>query len=90
MDLKLQLQTLRKEDSTIDDYLLRIKNIADHLNAICEFVYERDLIFCVMHGLDSIYSSFISSLSMQFGPMTFDEIYSLLLSYERMFEHQSR
>lgn len=90
MDLKLQLQTLCKEGSTIEDFLLHIKNISNQLNAISEFVSEKDLILCVVRDLDSSYNSFISSLSMQSGLMKFDKVHSLLLSYERMLGHQSR
>lgn len=89
MDLKLHLQTIRKEGSTIEDSRIRIKYEANHLTVISETVPKRDLILCVVIGLDISYNFLNSTISMQLRTLKFDEVHSLILSHERMLEHQA-
>lgn len=42
MDLCLQLQTVRKNDSNVDDYIWRIKSIADRLATIGDLIPDSD------------------------------------------------
>lgn len=47
LDLHLQLQTVKKDAMSFEDYVQRIKTIAYHLAAIGEPVSKRYLILCV-------------------------------------------
>lgn len=46
MEWKLQLQTVNKEGSTFDDYVMKLKTLADNIGAIGEPVSCRDLNVC--------------------------------------------
>lgn len=63
MDLKLELQTLWKNNLSVEDYSLKSKAVADILPGI-EEVFERDLILYGVGGLDSEYNSFVSTTIM--------------------------
>lgn len=63
MDLKLELQTLWKNNLSVEDYSLKSKAVADILSGI-EEVFERDLILYGVGGLDSEYNSFVSTTIM--------------------------
>lgn len=63
MDLKLELQTLWKNNLSVEDYSLKSKAVADILSGI-EEVFERDLILYRVGGLDSEYNSFVSTTIM--------------------------
>lgn len=52
MDLRFQLQSMRKNNSKIKEYLVHIKSIADHLATVGEIVPDQDLILCTIIGLD--------------------------------------
>lgn len=84
MDLHLQLQTIQKGNMSMDDYL-QVKELSNHLSTIGELISHKDLILCIIRGLDSSYNSSISSLSIHDGTITFDDLYR----YKRMLEHQA-
>lgn len=79
---------VRKNNSSIKEYILKTKSISNHLAAIGEVVPDQDLIIYVVQGLDPIYLTFISSLSIQFRSLSFDKFILHLLSHEKMVMHQ--
>lgn len=82
MNHRLQLQTMKKDDLIVDDYIPRIKSIDNHLTTIGESIFECDHILYVLGVLDSNYNSFVSSITMRYGDVSFNEFHSLLLIYE--------
>lgn len=46
MDLRLQLQIVSNDNSSIEEYIQDIKSIADHLATIGKIVPDQDLILC--------------------------------------------
>lgn len=56
--LKKQLQTTKKGTSSMQDYLQRIKHLADKLAACAAPVSEDDLILHILDGLPSEYHPF--------------------------------
>lgn len=87
--MDLQLQTITKDNSSIEDYILKINSIADHLADAGEIVSDQDLILCATRGVDPRYLPFISSLSMRADSLSFHEFQNLLQSHNRMLDHQS-
>lgn len=53
MDIRLQLQTFKKWDLCIEDYILRIKMIIDNLPVMDQPIPYHDLVFYALWGLDS-------------------------------------
>lgn len=73
IDICIQLQTIRNNDYIVDDYLMYIKSISDHLIAIGEIFNDYDLILCAIWDLDPCCNALNSYLSMRPSYLTFDE-----------------
>lgn len=63
-DLSCKLRL--KNDLLVDDHILRLKNVADHLSAIGEAASNRDLILHAISALDVAYNLFVSSFTVNF------------------------
>ncbi|KAL5740224.1 hypothetical protein ACOSQ2_029404 [Xanthoceras sorbifolium] len=57
LNLRQQLQTIRKGSHSVSDFVLKIKNIGDALSAAGEEVSERDLLLSLMHGVGHEYDA---------------------------------
>lgn len=63
MELKLQLQTVKKDSSKVDDYVMKLKNLDNNLGAIKEPISYKDLILYAIYGLNHRYNAlFVLSL----------------------------
>lgn len=51
MELRIQIQTIKKGSQTAQDYLRRIKFLADQLAAAGEPVTDKDLVLYTLGGL---------------------------------------
>ncbi|KAF8388142.1 hypothetical protein HHK36_026808 [Tetracentron sinense] len=79
--IRTELQSIKKGQLSISDYLEKIKSLADELAAIQQPLPERELVFCVLHGLDFDYHPFITTVTNGELP-SFEELYGMLLSQE--------
>lgn len=61
MDLRLKMQTLKKNDLSVEPYTLKL-SIVDNIAIISEYVTCKDLILRGLGELDSDFNSFISSI----------------------------
>lgn len=89
MDLILQLQTFKKGDLNVEVYVLRIKIVVDHLATISQLVPDCDLVFYVFGNSGAKWNSLIPRIASNSYSISFGELYSHLLSHERILEHQS-
>lgn len=89
MNLRLQLQTLRRDNLSVSEYILRAKTIYDHLAASSELVNNRDLMMYIVQCMGPRYASFTTLFDMMVRTPTFGAFGSYLEGYDRMIAHQT-
>lgn len=83
MNLKYQLQTLKKGNSSTDEYVLQIRNIADALHAAGQSLSDDDLILHLLGGLGSEYVVVVVvNLTSRPDLLSFTEVKFILLTHE--------
>ncbi|KAH0734249.1 hypothetical protein KY285_009956 [Solanum tuberosum] len=82
-ELKTQLHTLQRDNTSIESYVQRAKGIADKLAALQHPVTNGDLVEFVLAGLGLAYRPFTRSLESRQEDISFDALYGLLLNEER-------
>ncbi|KAF8389828.1 hypothetical protein HHK36_024347 [Tetracentron sinense] len=78
-----QLQTIRKGNQGITDYLKSVKIICDELYAMQKPVYDRDKVFWTINGLGSRYDSFSDAIMARPLLPTFSQLLASLLALEQ-------
>ncbi|KAL5778583.1 hypothetical protein ACOSQ2_009320 [Xanthoceras sorbifolium] len=86
LNLRQQLQTIRKGSHSVSDFVLKIKNIGDALSAAGEEVSEKDLLLSLMHGVGHEYDAVVVLISSQRMTMSLEEAQFLLLMHEQRIE----
>ncbi|KAL5839905.1 hypothetical protein ACOSQ4_012513 [Xanthoceras sorbifolium] len=86
LNLRQQLQTIKKGSHSVSDFVLKIKNIGDALSAAGEEVSERDLLLSLMHGVGHEYDAVVVLISSQRSTMSLEEAQFLLLMHEQRIE----
>jgi gag-polypeptide of LTR copia-type len=81
LELKLQLQTAKKGNTTCAQFLQQMQNLADRLS-IGTKILDSELVLYITQGLESEYESFIIVLSMREVTPSLSEFSSLLLAHE--------
>lgn len=84
MQLKLELQTMKKGDLSMTDYLQKAKILFDNLIAVSQHVSDSDLIGHILNGLGSEYDPFVFALHArpEEFDLTLDNLHGLLISHE--------
>lgn len=77
---------MSKNELSVDEFIIHLKIVADHLDAISKVGIDHDLILHAISGLNSSYNSFVSFFTMQYSISSFDEFHSQLWTYERHLE----
>ncbi|KAH9725758.1 retrovirus-related pol polyprotein from transposon RE2 [Citrus sinensis] len=86
LQLRYELNTIKKEALSIEDYCIKMKSIADKLISAGSPITEKDLMLTILNGLGSGYrdiATFITGSKMEF-----DDAYALLLTYETRLEQE--
>ncbi|KAL5824811.1 hypothetical protein ACOSQ3_020874 [Xanthoceras sorbifolium] len=86
LNLRQQLQIIRKGSHSVSDFVLKIKNIGDALSAVGEEVSEIDLLLSLMHGVGHEYDVVMVLISSQRMTMSLEEAQFLLLMHEQRIE----
>ncbi|XP_022155181.1 uncharacterized protein LOC111022315 [Momordica charantia] len=89
MGLKTELQNLRKDGSSVSQYLAKIKEIADKFAAVGEPLSYRDHLAHVLDGLGSEYNAFVTSIHNRADSPSLEDVRSLLLAYEARLDKQN-
>lgn len=89
MQYKLQLQTLKKGNLSMREYLNQIKYCCDILGAAGKKINEDDQILHVLSGLGSEYNPVMVSITTKSEACTMREVCALLLSFENRLEEAS-
>ncbi|KAK4253452.1 hypothetical protein QN277_010122 [Acacia crassicarpa] len=83
---KYDLQRTRKGSSSVEEYLTKMKNLADNLAMAGSPISEADLVTQTLAGLDAEYTPVVLYLFDK-ESITWIEAHSRLLSFERHLEH---
>ena len=89
MGLNSQLQHIRKEGLSMNDYLAKIKDIFDKHVAIGEPLNYRDKLMFIFNGIGEEYDSFVTSTLNRADKPSLDEIYSMLFTFEYKMEQRT-
>ncbi|KAI9185996.1 hypothetical protein LWI28_012856 [Acer negundo] len=90
IQLKLQLQTLKKASMTMTEYLLKKKSIINALAYSGYGMTEEDKIMYVLSGLGAEYDSFVIPITSMQNYYTMPEIIALLLTHEARIEQHTQ
>ncbi|KAK9200295.1 hypothetical protein WN944_015492 [Citrus x changshan-huyou] len=86
LQLRYELNTLKKEALSVEDYCIKMKAIADKLASAGSSITKKDLMLTILNGLGSGYrdiATFITGSRMEF-----DYAYALLLTHETRLEQE--
>lgn len=84
-----ELQSLKKRGISMNDYLLKFKNLVDMLSYAGQCITEQNQILQILSGLGAEYDPIMMTVTAQLGSYSVDEISSLLLTVEKNLEQQS-
>ncbi|MCI26172.1 retrovirus-related Pol polyprotein from transposon TNT 1-94, partial [Trifolium medium] len=80
--LRVELRAITLENSSIQDYLLRIRRTVDELTSIGDPLPVNHHIDVILEGLPSEYSPVVSAIESRFDLLDLDEVEVLLLAHE--------
>ncbi len=62
LNLKLELQSIKKGNETITTYLQRIKTVSDKLSVVGVHTDHEELLHVILKGLPKEYAPFVSAI----------------------------
>lgn len=89
IELRTELQNIRKDGLSADEYIFKLKSIVDKLASIGEPVTHNDQIIYLLHGLGPEYNSFADTINARTDQPNIEEIHSLLLSCDMRHQRQN-
>ncbi|KAA8521637.1 hypothetical protein F0562_012310 [Nyssa sinensis] len=82
LQLKTELQSISKGNSSIDSYIQKIKEIRDKMHSVSMKIEDEDLLICTLNGLPQNYDAFATSIRTRSDPITFEKLHVLLKAKE--------
>ena len=82
VNVRIALANLQKGNSSITDYVGKIRALCDELMASGKKVDEEDVVSHILAGLDEEFDPVVSAMCSRVEPVTVPELYSQLLSFE--------
>ena len=89
MQYKFQLQTTKKENLSMREYLGKIKTSCDLLASVGCRIPEEDQILYALGGLNKDYDSVMVAISARIDPWSMQEVSALLHTFESRLESSS-
>ncbi|XP_031266567.1 uncharacterized protein LOC116124957 [Pistacia vera] len=86
LHLRNQLQTTRKDNSSINDYMLKMKEIAGFLTTSGVTVSDEELLLYILDGLGSEYDAMVATLTSRSSKVFLQEAQFLLHKHEMRLE----
>lgn len=80
--LKQQLRSIKKNDLSVNEYILKLKSIGHALPTIGEPLNDTELLMAILHGLDSDFETVVSLVTYQMDDIDIDKVQYLLLMHE--------
>jgi len=72
--LKQQLKSVKKNDLSVNDYLLKIKTIGHFLAAVGDLINDKDLLMAILNGLGDDYDNVIGLIAYQMDEINIDKV----------------
>jgi hypothetical protein len=88
LNLKLELQSVKKGSDSISAYMQRVKTARDKLFAVGVQIDDEEMLHMVLKGLPKDYSSFNSAIRTRDDSLTFEKL-SVLLQTEKLSINES-
>ena len=82
MQLKQELSNVKKGNLSINDYVLKVRNIVEKLGSIGVAVEDEDMVLVVLNGLGKDYTSFQTSIGVRETFPSFNDLVAMLISEE--------
>ena len=89
MQLRLELQTLKKGSMSMIDYMMKLKGILDSLVAITGSMSEQVQIRNLLTGLGANYNDVVTAINSRYDRISLETVHDMLLSYEHKLEQQN-
>ncbi|KAI4311490.1 hypothetical protein MLD38_036381 [Melastoma candidum] len=88
LNLRLQMQQLKKDGRTMQQYLNGLKSLSDQLSAIGEPVRYRDYLWYLMEGLPAEYDAVVTAIYSRTDQPKLEEVHNLLLNFDMRLERR--
>ncbi|XP_073362953.1 uncharacterized protein [Aegilops tauschii subsp. strangulata] len=82
VNVRIALANLQKGNSTISEYVGKVRTLCDELVASGKKVDEEDVVSHILAGLDEEFDPVVSAMCSRVEPVKVPELYSQLLSFE--------
>lgn len=82
LQLRFQLQATKKGSLTINDYILKMKNISESRSATGQTLPDEELVLYILGGLGPEYESVVVNLTSRFDTLSLQEVQYMLQSQE--------
>ena len=86
LQLKFLLQTTKKRNQSIEDYILKMKNLADNHNQSGQTISDEELILYILGGVGPEYESVVVNLTSRQDDLNLQEVQFMLQSQEMRIE----
>ncbi|KAL4298589.1 hypothetical protein AHAS_Ahas17G0016000 [Arachis hypogaea] len=80
----------KKKECSICDYLLEIKKVVDSLICVGATINDSDHVDAILNGLPEEYTSFITTITARFSPVSIEELEALLMAHEELLDKYKR
>ncbi|KAH9753212.1 retrovirus-related pol polyprotein from transposon RE1 [Citrus sinensis] len=84
MQLRYEMNILRKDSMNIEEYCAKMKLLANKLACAGDIITEKDMLMRILNGLGSGYLDLASIITA--NKMSYDDAYALLLTHEARLE----
>jgi hypothetical protein len=89
LNLKMELQSIRKGNETITTYLQRVKTVSDKLSAVGVHTDHEELLHVILKGLPKEYAPFASAIRTRDGLLSLEKLSVLLQTEEQSMQEAS-
>lgn len=86
LQLRFQLQSLKKGNLSIHDYMLKMRSLAKNMSAAGQLISDDELILYILGGLGHEYDSVVVNLTSRHDQVTLPEVQFMLQSQEMRLE----
>ncbi|KAI4370820.1 hypothetical protein MLD38_019127 [Melastoma candidum] len=88
INLRTQMQQLKKEGRSMQQYLSSLKSLSDQLGAVGEPVKYSDYIWYMLEGLPAEYDAVVTAVYSRVDQPSIDEVQNLLVNFEMRLERR--
>jgi hypothetical protein len=90
VQIRVELATAKKRDSTAADYYHKITGLANELAAAGAPLQDDEVLSYLLVGLPAEYDLFVTSITSKTDPLTLDDVFAHLMAFEaRQLQHQT-